>query len=1067
MVNIRINKKIIKKEILIKAIKEMKISGYTRKNNSQLMNLIYNNIKKKKSSDIKKGLKILGIKGYSRLNKNQLISIFNDIYELNFKKTEDTNIIKKILLNKLRERRVIKKDKGIIIQNPPIYIHETISSFGDISKDKYISAFNDSFYEIINDAKNNIFKNKQIFSDIGSLNILYGIPGARGGLEFRWTSNFYINDNGFKIPKDESLGFFKDKEITPNDVRKVLTLDSSGIPYLFLGYKIILRLNGEMSNITVNNLKAYKPSTDRKYHELTTASTSTNKLCIYESFLDIIGKRKLIYKRDKNNIEDLKKMLNNEGEEIKNNIKNGNLIKSLILLTKKYDTEILISYYDGDENDKEILIVKGYEITNFNINDYIDKKCMLYEKNIHVAPAVYKKKEIKKLDKKENKFILKPEFLKDNKFKIRNVYGFDAETYRNEKLECIGYCICLYGRSEDDKEFKKYFYGINAIDEFIDYIDNLSDKSYYYKSRPKDKIPKIYIYGFNNARFDNLLIYEKLYNKNPKTKYQFGNTCIKYIKYNNIIINDISLFYKSGTLRDTCKDFKLEKEKGVFPYDFVNKDNLYYKGDVPELKYWNNESEYKEYIEKNGNIFNMEQYTIKYCMLDSELVYLLGKLHFKLCIGEINNRKYNLITCPTAAKLSMKMFQQCFLKEKLEQSTDIQIYKEKLAYKGGRTEKFKESFETNDDKRLYYYDINSSYPSSMLKLMPYKFIDCNLVNNKIINKKNVNFIIPYYLYKAKFRYYGNDDNYISNLLLRYEKTNEIISIKESDTATYHWGCELIEAIKDNNEIIITEENRYEGLDVFKQFSIFFYNERLKAKKESNYALIMFYKLLLNSLYGKFGQKQFNKSCLCKTNEEVFKLLKKENGILVNFQLINDNIMIEYKTKINEHNSVGKLVRFASYITAESRCNLAILMRDVGHENIYYCDTDSVFTIKKPNDNLIDQSELGKWKQETKTPIIKACFIAPKTYTYLCEDGKTQNKCKGFSGDKIDSQKYYDLNNGKIDNIKQTTKMFFRTYENIKIDNQERTMIKISNKRIWDGNNSKSFKNIEEWIKNKN
>ena len=38
-------------------------------------------------------------------------------------------------------------------------------------------------------------------------------------------------------------------------------------------------------------------------------------------------------------------------------------------------------------------------------------------------------------------------------------------------------------------------------------------------------------------------------------------------------------------------------------------------------------------------------------------------------------------------------------------------------------DRYKRKFDgTNSQERLYYYDINSSYPSSMIKMMPYKYI---------------------------------------------------------------------------------------------------------------------------------------------------------------------------------------------------------------------------------------------------------------------------------------------------------------------------------------------------------
>ena len=44
-------------------------------------------------------------------------------------------------------------------------------------------------------------------------------------------------------------------------------------------------------------------------------------------------------------------------------------------------------------------------------------------------------------------------------------------------------------------------------------------------------------------------------------------------------------------------------------------------------------------------------------------------------------------------------------------------------------------------------------------------------------------------------------------------------------------------------------------------------------KKTNLALSAFYKSVLNSQYGKYGQKQFNKSAIVKTNDDLKKILK--------------------------------------------------------------------------------------------------------------------------------------------------------------------------------------------------
>jgi len=44
-------------------------------------------------------------------------------------------------------------------------------------------------------------------------------------------------------------------------------------------------------------------------------------------------------------------------------------------------------------------------------------------------------------------------------------------------------------------------------------------------------------------------------------------------------------------LRSLCKDYEVEVEKGLFPYNFCTKDTLFYTGKTPDISYYNNISQ--------------------------------------------------------------------------------------------------------------------------------------------------------------------------------------------------------------------------------------------------------------------------------------------------------------------------------------------------------------------------------------------------------------------------------------------------------------------------------------------
>jgi hypothetical protein len=682
---------------------------------------------------------------------------------------------------------------------------------------------------------------------------------------------------------------------------------------------------------------------------------------------------------------------------------------------------------------------------------------------------------LKHNDKISEKFILK-------KLKVKSInttktfagaYGWDIETYTVENGICKPYAICVYSELNSTcggkTTIQKKFYGIECVKHFCNYIDEIATPVNKEKTRPNKPIPKKYFYSFNGSRFDNLFIYAELYNREPHTKYCFAGNSIKYIKYNNINFFDIALFYNLGSLRNTSKAFGLQEEKGVFPYKFVNTDNLNYIGGVPELKYWNSKKDYNKYLDNvSKELFDMKEYTLKYCMLDSKLVFKLAEKHLDSCTGKIElkagdmviDRKFwNVINCPTSANLSIKMNQQLFLKDNLYQSPDEIIKHERDAYKGGRTEVFKKHFKVNHKKssdRLYYFDINSAYPAGMTQMMPYKYQQTCVRKE---TKMKLEEIVDYHLYYIKSIYVGSDPFFIPNLLYRTESKN-IIATKNTPYS-WHWGNEVKEAILNKCDIYNTKVVKYEGHTVFKEFSEYFYESRLKVKK-TNIALSQFYKSVLNSQYGKYGQKCFNKSAIVKNNDELKKILKNDITKLVSFEYLDDFMLIEYKEEAQEYKSIGQLARFSSYIASTSRCKLSDMMRDVGHNNVYYCDTDSVFTSKIPSKRFLDNKILGKWKEETETPIIEAVFLAPKVYYYTCEDEYVGKACKGINKKHLTKKNYMDLYDGTIKSIPQTRDMFFRSLDNIKILAQERNLHIVYNKRIWDGDNSEAFETVSDW-----
>lgn len=832
-------------------------------------------------------------------------------------------------------------------------------------------------------------------------------------------------------------------------------------------YRVLSSMKNNFDNFTkyVRELKAYQPMSNQEFHEATACSTTKDRLCIYQTYCYLYINTSSI---KKGMCEDL---FSKESDEIRNIVKSGDLYNFCRLKSVQHNEVFNIEFFKPIIRDD--IIIYGFTMAGDKVKQIEDilffegKKTFLYDCG-HVAPRrllkLKTKKPVNKLVTKSS-FKLKPS--KPSKCEIDYVSSYDFETLPiDEEGTQKPYCCCV-----KSPKGNKHFYGLIVVKELCDYIDTIKTETYVSKTNPKKKVKQILVYGFNNSRFDNIFIFNELHNRNPATKYIIHNG-YKYIKYYNVRFYDLNLYY-TMSLKATAQAFKLNVDKDIYPYEFVRefgKDVLNYVGEVPEAKYWpNGKSDYDQYVKENGNVFNMKEYTIKYCMRDSELTLQIANKHLEQCVGKISvdgkEKEFDVRMCPTGASISLKLFSQVFLEKTLYNSDDKQQLKEQKAYKGGRTECFKKEFITDGTSRMVYIDINSSYPAAMTKVMPVKYIKTIFMDPTVDNE-----FVDHWLYCARAKYIGNKDIVICNLLVKDDK-GTIIEYPDGEF-TYHWGCELNEAVKNDFEVIINEVNEYTGEKLFEEFATYMYNERL-VQKRLNPAKAEFYKLCMNSLYGKFGQKQMINNKICTRPEDINNIFSNINSKVVDWEILSTNkILVKYK-KLGDEYGIGSLVRFSSCISAYARCNLSLMMRAIGWENVYNCDTDSIFTTATPPNELLSQTELGKWKLECQKGsdkplmITEAHFLAPKLYNYKTEDGYLCMKAKGQPSSQLKEEFYTELASGKKSQIAILNKsMFVRSLNDVKIHPQVRSMQEVYNKRKWVGNDSYAFNTFAEWKINK-
>jgi hypothetical protein len=138
------------------------------------------------------------------------------------------------------------------------------------------------------------------------------------------------------------------------------------------------------------------------------------------------------------------------------------------------------------------------------------------------------------------------------------------------------------------------------------------------------------------------------------------------------------------------------------------------------------------------------------------------------------------------------------------------------------------------------------------------------------------------------------------------------------------------------------------------------------------------KLLMNSLYGKFGQRQISESMIKDPFPDLDKYNVKE--------------IIDFDTgwcKVEEEGK-GKmyLPQIAVHVTAMAQLRLYKTLEELIDKDykVFYCDTDSITTDYR---NLPTSTELGDWKLEKR--ILEGYFVLPKTYKTVNEVTKEMRK----------------------------------------------------------------------------
>jgi hypothetical protein len=552
------------------------------------------------------------------------------------------------------------------------------------------------------------------------------------------------------------------------------------------------------------------------------------------------------------------------------------------------------------------------------------------------------------------------------------------------------------------------------IEEFLDILFNEKETS------------NKYIILHNLSRFDGFFIID---------------ACCQSNKYNiNVIIRD-NIIYKILIKNKKGQTLHFRDSYLLFPQSLDEMASIF----CPELRkdFFEHDScslkDYKEYSFRR-NILN-------YCEKDTLILAKCFELYNHYVKREFD---LNILDSLTLASLAFKIFRTKYYDEKktpIEQLNENKDCFVRQSYLGGLVDIYKPHLIEG-----YHYDVNSLYPYVMSKH------DMPIGRGKWIDSFQ-NFDIENFFGFLEVEVVSPENLYIPFLPINDDKRG-LIAPLGNWTAVY-FSEEVKEAIKLGYKFKYIRGISYQRANIFKNYINDLYNIRLKNKNNS---LNKITKLLLNSLYGRFGMKnEKNESIFIEANKEEEiksilcqyevkecidigqKVLIKYNSIptleKLNHFVFKDDVTPDLYDKLSSNYLYGShnlvtAVQIASAITSYARIEM-YKYKTLPNIDIYYSDTDSIFSKNELPTHLISDHTLGLLKYEGK--IKEALFIAPKLYYVSYFDGRLSIKGKGIKGNDLKKQDFLEMYIGIPVDI-QEERNFIRNFTQYKIKKEKRKHI---------------------------
>jgi len=598
----------------------------------------------------------------------------------------------------------------------------------------------------------------------------------------------------------------------------------------------------------------------------------------------------------------------------------------------------------------------------------------------------------------------------------------DLETYLDENGNSVVYSAAAVIDGVDNHHAE---YGNNQDEIIYNLFNHILNNE---KNKIKVKRVK-YFYAHNGSNFDFVFILKSLSKYSEfdikvvlkdssqiiemKISKQFlRKEGLKTKDKITIILRD-SMLFLNGSLDKLGKSFIPQIDnirKGIYPYKFVNKNNLEYNGSVPSIDFFNNPknldtiNQYNELVAIGNNCYDLRKETIKYNINDCIVLYKIMQ-KFKTIIYD--NFDINIERSKTIPGLAIIIYLSNFYKL----DYNIRVIKGDIennirsSYSGG--------FACVYDKEIsnaYHYDMNSQYPYVMLNDMP--------TGNPIFSRStNLNDYFGFVCAKIIM----TDKVKTPLLYHKNELGNSVLNDKKEFIGWYF--SEELKNYKDKGYdiTILCGYKFHRTPNIFKGYVEHLYSLKESATLNNDLPLRQVVKLLLVSLFGRMGQKEIVDRAVIVSEEEANKITKvrhwtkkmelsKDKYLVIHQGWLDEELLALIDEKPERVNGLSKKrgvmssVPIASAITSYGRMEITkyLMMDDI---KVHYIVTDGI-TINKPLPNNLISTKLGGMKLEYT--IKEGVILSVNTLAMITEDGKTIIKNKGFNSTDNTQLNYQDF-----------------------------------------------------------